>query len=380
MRQIQKILSSAIIFSSLAVPIEAFAQQGDAQELWSPSESAAGINNPISEVEQLSSKEWVFTMMIGGTGMRDARIQSISAAAAHVASDLGVSNFYDQEEYLHKILLVDEGFSDDLYTAKIRVTSTLEDQEFLLNEARDTNFDSGIAEEIRPNWVLVIPVEIDQEGNWALARSKSRWTNQWKIPFNDNATHFIPATIDADDRSFFEEASGFEDLSEHFMTRYKAENIAYVAKDQDGNVSVFQWGADTDVVPPVSVGQVETFTSINSIRSAVLDGFWSAYQKSPASEPVTEASVSEFELMRYRFVSDPAPNDRGHMVGWIQFILDEDTSWANIYSGLSQAEGFDIISAEDHDTSVLLEFRATAGSAEEVRQLLQSVGFTDDLF
>ncbi|MHA6346935.1 hypothetical protein [Roseivivax sp. CAU 1761] len=167
------ILSAALV---LHAGPGALAQVNDAPE----SEVAAPAGGgDFDNVEQIGPREWIFRVSIPGEGMAAARLQALNSSVAHVAGLLGAGDGAPQEEYLEKLLIIDEAMEDAGYSAMIRVLSSKDDPKFATQQRRDTEFESNtVAEEDRPEWVLIVPSDVAADGSWDISQRNSTWASK----------------------------------------------------------------------------------------------------------------------------------------------------------------------------------------------------------
>jgi hypothetical protein len=336
---------------------------------------SSGINSadPIYDVNQVNQTEWVFDMSLSGRGMRSARLITLNAATDYIADKLEQGDNANEFDFIDKVLLVDENFNDGTYTSKIRVLSLIEDDSFAINSNRNIAFNTQEAPSLsRPNWVLVVPIDIDEDQNWQLSGLRTLWASQWKIPFRDGLTQFIPATVDVDDKDFADNAESFEELSEYLMKRYKSEYVLYVARNSEGLVKVFQWGIDTNIAPPLEIGVFTKKPDVTVLRSAVLSGYWSSFAPSYINAEYDDVEGAP-GVFYYRMMGTPKMDLYGYASGWIQLLEVTPEQWVFLENTLMNIRGLSIQSIQKQDTGLLINYRYNTEVIDDFETILSSI-------
>ncbi|WP_156883424.1 hypothetical protein [Salipiger mucosus] len=343
----------------------------------------------MTSVEQIGPREWILRTAVPDTGMSNARISSLDAAADHVGSILEVAPDAAQRDYLEKVLIVDEEITDGTYQAMLRVLSSRDDPEFAASQRRDTDFDSGsVPDALRPEWVMVVPASVSSDGAWDIARRNSTWASKWNIPFRDGATQFLPASFDADDRAVSDRSRDFDVLTDHLSDRYNADHILYVARSDNGEILLSHWSDANAWMGTISAGDGIDISNYTNLRAAVLDGFWSTYGDavrqpsatgSEHSDRTGQADTSNGRATRYRLVGQPAA-DGGTIDGFLQVIDDGAITTRDLQSKIQAVQGLTLASVEDHGSSFLVQFSWRGGTLPGLEQALANAGFSSDLY
>jgi hypothetical protein len=329
--------------------------------------------------QQNDASSWIARVRVDDLGMAEARTLALESAARQIAEKLEISPDRPQHEVISKLLIVDEAYvaASKRYTGTLRLMTALPDPSYEVAERRTEAFDTPAAQEAwRPNWVLVVPFEIGDTGAWRLSAASSPWASRWKVPFRDGMTQFLPATIDAEDRSMAAAAGSLESVAEHLARRYQSEAVMMVARSSDGLIEIGRWitGGPLDFS---DLGSVDTSVSLIDLRARYLEAFWGGSPRVgyPGLQDGVMAALEEAQEagpVRYRLVGLPRPYGHG-WEGHLQIILSGRT-WEGLEAEMRAIPGLNVMSADDRGSSVLVRF---VSETENVSALLAAYGFSE---
>ncbi len=330
----------------------------------------------IQDMKQYAADQWTFVTNADGEDMLAARQGSILVIDNKVRGLLRIGDDEKHSDVFEKILIVDEEYKDGSYKGQFRVITNQSDEEYLIDAERHASFETGQNSPSAPAWVLLVPGNVDADGAWSLSAMGSAWQSNWKIPFRDGNTQFIPATTDADDVAALDEAYSLADLGLHFSDRYSANDVLFVGNKVSGELEISYWSAAKDPASTIEAsGPLPEARDATALRGTLLDHFWGI----SSGEILTKAPKPEPEsTLRYRFVGHPRI-ENGFMTGFVQILSKEETQ-ETIETRLSTVEGLSVSNYEDHRNSVLLTFGYAGSDIDELISSLSAAGFTSEMF
>lgn len=338
---------------------------------------AGGAQAEILSWKQSDPTNWTAEVSIAGKDFREARLAALDEAAARLREEIRLPSSRPQHEYLAQLLITDESFKIDgqRYRASLRLASALPDPEFEIEERRVDAFDTGTEDVYRPGWVLVVPMDVDADGSWSLSPVGSAWSSRWKVPFRDGQTQFVPASIDADDRSRAKSSEDLVSLVRHLASRYQSEAIMMVAKSDDGNVRIGQWSPGGGFRTS-ALGDFEASGSLTELRALYLEAFWEGAPRGHGADPTLREDIESVLAatqgpVTFREVGLPV-SVSGGLSGHLQFIL-QGAAWPSVERRLRDVPGFDVSSIDDRGSSVLVRYFT---QVSDPIALLQAHGFS----
>ena len=310
--------------------------------------------------------------------MSAARTMALDQAGRELAGKLKFSEDRPQHELLSKLLIIDERYDGDArrYDGTLHLLTAVPDPDYEVAERRTEAFETPAADESwRPNWVLVVPFDIEANGAWDLSASTSPWFSRWKVPFRDGLTQFLPATIDAEDRAMARAASSLDEVADRLATRYQSEAVMLVARGPDDAIEIGRW-VTGNPIDFSDLGAFETGGSLTDLRARYLEAFWGGGSLSgyPELRGGVMAALEEAQAVgpvQFRLVGLPRPYGRG-WEGHLQVIL-MGHSWEEVQSQMRAIPGLDVVSSDDRGSSVLVRF---VSEVENVPALLAEYGFS----
>lgn len=321
---------------------------------------AATAQADILSWQQTDPRSWTAEIRISDKGLREARVSALDEVASRLLEELRLPSTRPQHEYVEKLMIVDESFQADgrQYRARLKLASALPDPEFEIEERRSDAFDTETEDVYRPNWVLVVPMDVDTDGSWSLSPAGSAWSSRWKVPFRDGLTQFVPASIDADDRKRAKMSVDLVDLVRHLAARYQSEAVMMVAKSEDGGVRIGQWSSGSGLRAS-ALGSFEPSGSLTDLRARYLEAFWGSVPRGHGADPALrediEAAISATQRpVTFREVGRPV-SVAGGLSGHLQFIL-QGVGWQSVEQRLRDVPGFDISSVDDRGSSILVRY------------------------
>lgn len=329
--------------------------------------------------QQNDASSWTARVRVDGAGMAEARSSALAQAGRELARKLEVAEDRPQHEVLSKLLIVDERYQPESrrYEGTLHLVSAVPDPDYEVAERRTEAFETPAADASwRPNWVLVVPFDVEAGGAWDLSSSTSPWASRWKVPFRDGMTQFLPATIDAEDRAMARQAATLDEVAERLATRYQSEAVMLVARSSEGMIEIGRW----IVGNPLSFGTLGAFEakgSLTDLRARYLEAFWGGAPSSgyPALQDGVMAALEEAQVggpVRFRLVGLPRPYGRG-WEGHLQ-LIPGSRSWEAIEAEMRSIPGLSIMSSDDRGSSVLIRF---VSEIEDVSSLLADYGFSE---
>ena len=333
----------------------------------------------IQSIDHASAKDWRIDLEITGKGMRAARISALDTATDLVQSKFTETSYSEQGYLFEKILLLDEKYdpATNIYSALVRVVSRLEDPAFALEETRTTAFDSGdIGAAQRPDWVLLIPMNVDADGEWSLADQSAPWAARWTVPFRDGSTQFIPTMPDADDVDASTTSSDFNALASFLAGKYRAQDVAFVARLPEGRMAVAYWNEARGELRLGKKGPEIAALGVKESRGALLENFWPVYagtQKGQGARRDSPAATGNSGSIPYRVIGR-LKQDRLGVSGYLQILVTDGVAWSAIKRRLSEIESLSVFQTKDRGTSGMVMFSANVADEAALHDLLEGNG------
>ena len=170
--------------------------------------------------------------------MREARIASIDNAIKHAVTEFAESYALGRDNnaiekvianHVDRVLIIDEHYDKEtrVYTGYFDVWLDKFNSEKIFlgfNPIEDIVDNSLI-----PNWVLIVPALVTNDGFWTLADKNSSWSNMWNLPKSTETTQFIGVRSDAEDQKASTNMHSLADFTVYLANKYRADNIMYVA-------------------------------------------------------------------------------------------------------------------------------------------------------
>lgn len=371
-------MKTALLCATLSFSLAGIAH-GQATGLEGSETELGTAHKQIRSVEHASAKDWRIDLEIADKGMRKARITALDTASEFVQSKFTETNYSEQGYIFDKVLLLDETYDPATsdYTALVRVVSRLEDPAFALEETRTTAFDSGdIGTGQRPDWVLLIPMRVDADGEWSLADQSAPWAARWTVPFRDGSTQFIPTMPDADDVDASKSSADFNALASFLAGKYRATDVAFVARLPEGRMAVAYWNETSGELRLGKKGPEIASMGVKESRGALLENFWPVYS---GNQVISNGSSdgSNVSDIPYRIVGRLKQDNLG-VSGYLQIILPDGETWSSIKRRISEIDRLSVSQTKDRGTSGMVMFSANVRDEAALHELLASNGLVRD--
>ena len=259
--------------------------------------------------------------------MREARIASIDNAIKHAVTEFAESyalgrdnNAIDKviANHVDRVLIIDEHYDKEtrVYTGYFDVWLDKFNSEKIFlgfNPVEDIVDNSLI-----PNWVLIVPALVTNDGFWTLADKNSSWSNMWNLPKSTETTQFIGVRSDAEDQKASTNMHSLADFTVYLANKYRADNIMFVAAS-NGTLNSIYWSNGKSFLSHASTFQD---LSENENKEQIVDLFWEIFNaETKIEQDVEETDIEPQNLYKYRIVGTPKINDENISVN-LQVIFE----------------------------------------------------------